>query len=123
MMATQIMTGTQDGGSKQLLLARRASEATTNFVMGTDNRWLGIDTLQDFVAWFSKDRYEQEIKYVIDACADTLEGLKSVAEKGSATSRLRQTWETARLLVDATMASFRANAAGLTDQRGLAEEA
>ena len=36
---------------------------------------------------------------------DTLQGLKTVAERSGATSRLRQTWEAARLLVDATAAS------------------
>ena len=49
---------------KQLLQAKRVSEAIINFVMGTK---IGIDTLKDFLARFSKDRYEQEIKYVIDA--------------------------------------------------------
>ena len=45
MMATQIVTGTPDGGLKLLLQAKRASEATINFVMGTN-----IGTLNDFVA-------------------------------------------------------------------------
>ena len=58
-------------------------------------------------------------------------------KKGGATSRLRQTWQVARLFADATTASSSTTAAGLTDQqleaplsyeknclgRGLAEEA
>ena len=102
------MTGTPDGGLKQLLQAKRVSEATINFVMGSNNGRLGFHTPKDFLVWFSKDRDEQEIKYVIDATAETLEG---------GTSRLRQTWNAARLPVDATAASSSTTAAGLTDQQ------
>ena len=80
-MDTQIVTGTPDGDWKQLLQAKRVSEATSNIVKVTKNGRLGSDTLKDFLAWFSKNRCEQEIKYVIDATADMLEGFKSVAEK------------------------------------------
>ena len=116
MMDVQIVTETPDGGWKQLLQAKRVSKAAISFVIGTNNGQLGIDTLEDFLAWFSKDRYEQEIKYVIDATADTLEGLKSVAERGSATPRLRQTWESARSLLDATTARS-STTAGLTNKQ------
>ena len=48
MMDTLITTGTPEGGWKQLLPAKRASEATIDFVVGADDGRLGIDILKDF---------------------------------------------------------------------------
>ena len=114
MASVQIDTKAADGGLKQLLQAKRVSELAIAYVTGAVAPQLGIDCLQDFVAWFSLDKYEDEIRSLIHATTDTVEGLKTPQEKGQTVSRLRQAWKEGRGLSETTQAP---GAAGLTDQQ------
>ena len=116
-MSGPIDTTKADGGLRQILESTRVSQPVITWVCGSDGGHIGIDTLTDFISWFSSvAKYEEEIKALVDATEDTINGLKELREKGQATSRLRQAWvEGRKVLSDHASASSSPTVAGMTD--------